>query len=90
MKRLSIPGVADVIRVDEPDQIRALAADSRIDRQFDLRTRLWNWFLLKRSLGVLPAERKAEVADDRPQIHPPPRAGVFSRKSGPVTTAKLA
>jgi hypothetical protein len=53
MKRLRIPGFADILRVEEPEEIRALAQDPRIDRQFSLRTCPFNWLLLKRSLAVL-------------------------------------
>jgi hypothetical protein len=53
MKRLRIPGIADIFRFDEPEEIRALAHDARIDRNFSLRTCPFNWLLLKRSLAVL-------------------------------------
>ena len=54
MEILRIPGVADFFRVDEPEEIRALAEDSRIDRKFRLPAACpYNWLLLKRSLAVL-------------------------------------
>lgn len=53
MKKFRIPGIADIYHVDEPEEIRALAKDSRIDRKFSLRTCPFNWLLLKRSLAVL-------------------------------------
>jgi hypothetical protein len=53
MKRLRISGIADLYQVDEPEEIRALAQDPRVDRQFELRTCPLNWLLLKRSLAVL-------------------------------------
>jgi hypothetical protein len=53
MKRLRIPGVANIFKVDEPEEIRVLARDPRIDREFGLRTCPLNWLLLKRSLAVL-------------------------------------
>jgi hypothetical protein len=53
MKRLGIPGIANVFKVDEPEEIRALARDPRIDRNFGLRTCPINWLLLKRPLTVL-------------------------------------
>jgi hypothetical protein len=53
MKRLKIPGISDIFEVDEPEEIRALAQDPRIDRKFGLRTCPFNWLLLKRSLAVL-------------------------------------
>lgn len=53
MKRSRIPGIADLFKVDDPEEIRALAQDPRVDRQFELRTCPFNWLLLKRSLAVL-------------------------------------
>src|SRR5580704_17840294 len=53
MKRLRVPSIADIYKVDEPQEIRALAQDPRLDCQFDLRTCPLNWLLLKRSLTVL-------------------------------------
>lgn len=53
MKRLKIPGIANVFKADTPEEIRRLAGDSRIDREFELRTCPFNWLLLKRSLAVL-------------------------------------
>jgi hypothetical protein len=53
MKRLKVPGIANIFKVDKPEEIRALAQDSRIDRKFGLRTCPFNWFILKRSLTVL-------------------------------------
>jgi hypothetical protein len=53
MKRLRIPGIANIFKVDEPNEINALARDPRIDRKFDLHTCPFNWLLLKRSLSVL-------------------------------------
>lgn len=53
MKRVRVPGFADIFRVDEPEEIRALARDPCIDRKFNLSTCPFNWLLLKRSLAVL-------------------------------------
>jgi hypothetical protein len=53
LKKLRIPGIANIFKVDEPEEILALAQDPRIDRTFGLRTCPWNWLLLKRSLVVL-------------------------------------
>ena len=53
MKKIRIPGVANILKVDEPDEIRALARDPQVDRTFGLRTCPFNWLLLKRSLAVL-------------------------------------
>jgi hypothetical protein len=53
MKRLKIPGIIDIFKVSDPEEIRALAQDPRVDREFGLRTCPVNWLLLKRSLSVL-------------------------------------
>jgi hypothetical protein len=53
MKRLRIPGIANIYKVDKPEEIHALAQDPCIDRKFGLRTCPFNWLLLKRSLAVL-------------------------------------
>jgi hypothetical protein len=53
MKRLKIPGFVDIFQVSDPEEIRTLAHDPRIDREFGLRTCPFNWLLLKRSLSVL-------------------------------------
>jgi hypothetical protein len=53
MKALRIPGIANIFKVDEPEEIHALTQDPRIDRKFGLRTCPLNWFILKRSLSVL-------------------------------------
>jgi hypothetical protein len=53
MKRLKIPGFVDIFKVNDPEEIRALAQDPRVDREFGLRTCPVNWLLLKRSLSVL-------------------------------------
>lgn len=56
MKRLRIPGLIDVITVDDANEITAVNLDSRIDRKFDLRWPILNWLILKRSLLVLALE----------------------------------
>jgi hypothetical protein len=53
MKRLKFPGLVEIFKVNDPEEIRALAQDRRVDRQFGLRTCPVNWLLLKRSLSVL-------------------------------------
>jgi hypothetical protein len=53
MKRLKIPSIANIYKVDQPEEIRALAQNPSIDRKFGLRTCPLNWLLLKRSLAVL-------------------------------------
>src|ERR1700744_5463088 len=53
MKKLKIPGIVNLYKVDEPQEIQALARDPAIDRQFNLHTCPFNGLLLKRSLAVL-------------------------------------
>ena len=53
MKRVNFPGIVNIFKVSEPEEIAALAQDSRIDREFRLRTCPINWLLLRRSLAVL-------------------------------------
>jgi hypothetical protein len=56
MKRLKIPGFVDIFKVNDSEEIRALAQDRRVDREFGLRTCPVNWLLLKRALSVLSVE----------------------------------
>lgn len=53
MHRLRIPGLVNLFKLDEPEEIQALARDPRIERKFSLRTCPLNWLLLQRSLAVL-------------------------------------
>jgi hypothetical protein len=53
MKRKKVPGIVNIIKVNQPEEIAALAQDSRIDRQFSLRTCPINGLLLLRWLAVL-------------------------------------
>ncbi len=53
MKKLKIPGIVNLFKLDEPEEIQALTRDPLIDRRFSLRTCPFNWLLLKRSLAVL-------------------------------------
>lgn len=53
MKRLKIPGLADIFTVSDPAEIHALTQTPGIDREFTLRTCPFNWLLLKRSVSVL-------------------------------------
>ena len=53
VRRRSIAGLVDIIEVDDPGEIRALANSDAIDRRFAMRTCPINWLLLKRSLSVL-------------------------------------
>ena len=56
MNKIRIPGIANIFKVSQPEEIELLAQDSRIDRKFNLRTCPINWMLLKRSLAVLSFE----------------------------------
>lgn len=51
--RIRIPGVVDVIRLDEPAAIRSLAEDRRLDRRFVKKGPLVNRMLAGRILKVL-------------------------------------
>ncbi len=53
MKKLQVPGIVNLYRVDEPEEILGLAHNPLVDREFSLRTCPFNWLLLKRSLAVL-------------------------------------
>jgi hypothetical protein len=53
LKHTRIPVVVDMFEVNDPEEIKSLANDPVIDRQFETRTCPVNWFLLKRSLSVL-------------------------------------
>jgi len=53
LKRSHIPGVLDVFEVSDPEEIKAVNGDPRMDRQFDSRTCPLNWLLVKRSLNAL-------------------------------------
>ncbi|HWK08036.1 MAG TPA: hypothetical protein VNS58_30615 [Puia sp.] len=52
MKRTRLGRALDVIKVDDADQIHALANDERIDRVFDLQPTL-NAIILRKTLGTL-------------------------------------
>jgi len=52
MKRIKFTNVLDVIVVDDPDQIRALANNDNIDRQFEPHPAV-NSVILKRTLNTL-------------------------------------
>jgi hypothetical protein len=53
LKRSHIPGVLDIYEVSDPEEIKAVNDDPRMDRQFDSRTCPLNWLLVKRSLNAL-------------------------------------
>lgn len=56
MNRIRIPGIVNIFKVSQPEEIKLLAQDPRIDRKFDTHTCPANWVLLKRSLAVLSFE----------------------------------
>ena len=76
MKRVKVPGIVNIFKVSEPEEIAALAQDSRIDREFRLRTCPINWVLLRRSLAVLSVEGAAFSNHDAARFRP------ASRRSG--------
>jgi hypothetical protein len=53
LKKLRIPGLIDLLEVNDPAEIKALASDPRLDRRFGTNTCPINWLLLKQSLKVL-------------------------------------
>ncbi len=53
MKRIRIPGLIDVVQVDDPAEIRELVAHPEIDRQFKVFQPIVNGFLLRRTLLAL-------------------------------------
>jgi hypothetical protein len=56
MNKIRIPGIVNIFKVRQPEEIKLLAQDPRIDRKFNLSTCPINWVLLKRSLAVLSFE----------------------------------
>jgi hypothetical protein len=53
LKRQHIPGLIDIINVDDASEIIDVNRDARIDRKFHLGLPVLNWLMLKRSLSVL-------------------------------------
>lgn len=66
--RISIPGLIDLLLVDDPTQVRELAGDGRLDRDYQLRGPLFNRLVLARVRRVLQL-------DDRPLPSVAPRGG---------------
>lgn len=56
MNKIRIPWIVNIFKVSQPEEIKLLAQDSRIDRKFNTHTCPVNWVLLKRSLAVLSFE----------------------------------
>ncbi len=53
MKRIRIPGLIDIVQVDNPAEIRDLAAHPQMDRQFNVLQPLINGLLLRRTVMAL-------------------------------------
>lgn len=53
MKKFNIPGIVNLYKLDEPEEIQAMVRNPLIDRQFKTHTCPFNWLLLKRTLAVL-------------------------------------
>jgi hypothetical protein len=53
LEKRKVPGLIDLFEVSDPQEIKALAEDPRIDRKFERVTCPMNWLLLKRSIMVL-------------------------------------
>ena len=53
MKNREIRGLVDVIKVTDPDEIRDLTSDLRVDREFSARTPLLNGLLIRKVLNAL-------------------------------------
>jgi hypothetical protein len=53
MRAIRIPGLIDLVRTDEPDEIRAFARDPRLDRRFEAKGPLLNRLILRRIRRVL-------------------------------------
>ena len=47
MKRTRIPGLIDVVKVNDADEIRALVRSNQVDRRYDGRWPLMNGLLLR-------------------------------------------
>lgn len=58
MGRINIPGVIDLLRIEDPKQIAALAVDARLDRRYANRSALFNSFLIGRVRSVLQSAGK--------------------------------
>jgi hypothetical protein len=56
LKIRRIPGIMNIVEMGDPKEITALWKHPAVDRDFNLRTCPFNWFLLKRSLSVLSFE----------------------------------
>ena len=53
MKHRRIPGILDVFKVSQPDEIRAVSLDARADRQFNSRCPVVNGIVLGKLLAAL-------------------------------------
>jgi hypothetical protein len=53
VRAIRIPGLIDLVRTDEPDEIEALSRDPRLDRRFEAKGPLLNRLILRRIRRVL-------------------------------------
>lgn len=53
MRAIRIPGLIDLVRTDEPDEILTLSRDPRLDRRFEAKGPLLNRLILRRIRRVL-------------------------------------
>jgi hypothetical protein len=100
MKRQRVPGLVDLVEVSDPNEIRALACDPKLDRRFETATCPINWLLLKRTLTVLSFHgRRLPTVTPRDDAQRAPRQqnlwNVLSEKAasikrGPDELAPLA
>lgn len=58
MKRTRFLGLIDVVKVDDPGEIRDLLGDNQVDRRFDAKWPLLNGLLLRRVLRTLSFQKK--------------------------------
>jgi hypothetical protein len=100
LKHTRIPGVVNIFEVNDPQEIKSLAKNPVIDRQFETRTCPINWLLLKRSLSVLSFRGRRFPTMEPRDCATRARAqqGLWSRlndetddiKAGPVVLEPLA
>jgi hypothetical protein len=100
LRQRRIPGFANIIEVDDPQEIKALAKAPAIDRVFDTSTCPLNWFILKRSLSVLSFRGRrfptieprdlASRAEAQEKLWSRLNEQVNEIKAGPATLGPLA
>jgi hypothetical protein len=100
MKRIRIPGLIDVVQVDDPAKIRELAASPEMDRRFHVLQPLLNGLLLRRTVKALtlrgrrfPAMRpreEAHRAQEQDELWTKLNAIASTTKLGPQDLEALA